>query len=643
MIYPEFIRFRYRYTNSVHRILIFLAAVMTSGSIFLQPYAAKLEITGVDPTRFPEIRVFARLRGENRGSVLTIPQDSNLFLYEDGERQELLSADVVDAGSRIMMVLDQGDGVMNTGIPLDDVRKYSLAFFQFFISSRNGFQRGRDQVMIVAQENNRSEVLSTFTGQPEHALAALENYSPGREGESHVPESGENSITLLKKALEEVSLLNSDDNSQQVEIILFTPGFMADLGGIADQARVNDIRIHVVLVREKPSEYWSLYTRKLSEETGGVFIQSAVDADTDRLLSTIRSGAKQLCLTYRSISGSTSHHLDLVLQNADISIQASKDFSINVQQPEVVIRTVTSSENLNDSMAGEVPVENGRKGDQFVVEVHVEFPDGIQQRKATASLYSEGTILNTTEVLGGTALFFLSPAEVFTSSRDTVIFYVVVQDIFGFSAASNRVTFTNPEDLSSSSGRITFWIMFILLIVLVAAGSIVFTYSRKMNGKTVKKDEVRRDELSETSTKSLNKSRAVGFLIPLEGFYGRSGKDFKLYGTTTVGRCRKYADLLIHQGEDASPISRLHCTILFQDDHFAVRDENSSNGTFLNEEPLIAFQIVRLNDGDILDLGALERGGVRVMYQSAADFQCAMDTSNESSKTKPQHELPILR
>ncbi|HUM71160.1 MAG TPA: FHA domain-containing protein, partial [Chloroflexota bacterium] len=107
------------------------------------------------------------------------------------------------------------------------------------------------------------------------------------------------------------------------------------------------------------------------------------------------------------------------------------------------------------------------------------------------------------------------------------------------------------------------------------------------------------------------------YLTVLEGDVS-VGKKLEIYGTTTIGRAKQDAELLFQQHDDTSPISRRHCTIIDEEDHFMIRDEDSANGTFLNGVRLESMAPRELQDGDEIELARVERGGVKLQFDSAA-------------------------
>jgi hypothetical protein len=59
------------------------------------------------------------------------------------------------------------------------------------------------------------------------------------------------------------------------------------------------------------------------------------------------------------------------------------------------------------------------------------------------------------------------------------------------------------------------------------------------------------------------------------------------------------------QGDLAKSVSRRHARIMIKGDEVMIEDLGSINGTYLNTERLTAYQLVPVNDGDILRLGQL--------------------------------------
>ena len=118
-------------------------------------------------------------------------------------------------------------------------------------------------------------------------------------------------------------------------------------------------------------------------------------------------------------------------------------------------------------------------------------------------------------------------------------------------------------------------------------------------------------------TNRYRRSEVRAYLELLAGD-GDVGHRYEIYGDTPIGRSRQNAELLFQQETETSPISRLHCTITDEEDHFMLRDEDSANGTFLNGERLTPVVPYRLKDGDVIELARVERGGVRLRFVAVA-------------------------
>ncbi len=129
------------------------------------------------------------------------------------------------------------------------------------------------------------------------------------------------------------------------------------------------------------------------------------------------------------------------------------------------------------------------------------------------------------------------------------------------------------------------------------------------------------DFLERTTTLTTTRRRYLApkaYLIALEGLNGTQRTRFEIYGSTTIGRSRKYAELSFHTTEEKSPVSQLHCTILDESDHFAIRDEDTTNGTFLNGVRLPPLEPHVLQDGDVVELAPVERGGIKFQFSLAS-------------------------
>jgi pSer/pThr/pTyr-binding forkhead associated (FHA) protein len=102
-----------------------------------------------------------------------------------------------------------------------------------------------------------------------------------------------------------------------------------------------------------------------------------------------------------------------------------------------------------------------------------------------------------------------------------------------------------------------------------------------------------------------------------------SGNSIEINATKKliIGRNPQIANLQIYDLVDDSSISRVHCTIYFdtQKQSFVISDENSSNGTYLNETRLNPYEIVTIKHGDTLELGRVLRSGIIFIFSVGAE------------------------
>lgn len=112
-----------------------------------------------------------------------------------------------------------------------------------------------------------------------------------------------------------------------------------------------------------------------------------------------------------------------------------------------------------------------------------------------------------------------------------------------------------------------------------------------------------------------------GFLEVLSGDDTLVGKLIPLYRhtCTTAGRSLEQAELVFNLHRPVSVVSRLHCEFDEINGIFRVRDLASTQGTFVNGMRLpVGGEGQVLLDGDRLELGPAERGGVVLRFHSAS-------------------------
>ena len=91
--------------------------------------------------------------------------------------------------------------------------------------------------------------------------------------------------------------------------------------------------------------------------------------------------------------------------------------------------------------------------------------------------------------------------------------------------------------------------------------------------------------------------KLVGWLVTFS--WSDKGDDYRLYeGRNIIGGDDK-SDIVLND----PAVSSTHCIILFRGDKARIKDELSSNGTFLNNHEI---EEAELNDGDFIKIGRTE-------------------------------------
>lgn len=89
---------------------------------------------------------------------------------------------------------------------------------------------------------------------------------------------------------------------------------------------------------------------------------------------------------------------------------------------------------------------------------------------------------------------------------------------------------------------------------------------------------------------------------------------------TVIGRDKTRADVYLDSpsAEAVASISRTHCAIIFnaKQKRYELIDQNSTNGTKLNDHPLTKGTNYPLQNGDFIELGTLDKGGFLLRFYS---------------------------
>jgi hypothetical protein len=610
-------------------------------SVHSQDEIGSMEIIELGRDDYPVItlQVFAR---DNLGNPLTSLSESDLSVKENGEEQKILSVEPIQGGLRLAFVIDPGDGSFNTGVTLTTIYQKLHNDLRIFALDRPWMLPEKDEIIVLSNEGESINVFVPPTTDPEALMAAYESYVPPI-GQAREPDDlGDFTRASLMAALKEIKLARPGFVDRKEAVVLYTPGMRADLVDVAEEALLLGVPIHIVLHRPERMKYWDEALRPLAEVTGGEFYETYEDPDVETLFDLLASQRTQYLITYQT-SLMTSEDRGVTLETTG-GITATTEYSFVVQPPDVQILAPT-----DDLVTREASSEEGLPVDAeptfVVVSARVGWPDGIPREVQGARLLVDGVAMGQGAVANDQADITWDIRSYQNEGWTPASLVVEVVDEYGLVGQSPPITIAIRYSPPISTGpELPENIMIYITagIALLSLGLALFLFfNRSRVGTAFQEAREGIVDFVERVTGRRTAMVARAYLVPLEGFDEPPSKSFEIYGTTAIGRSRRHADLLFHIGEEDSPISRLHCTLLDEDDHFSIRDEDSSNGTFVNGEQLTPLQTVRLHDGDIMDIAPLERGGLRLMFQLARMDGEERSLEQEVRMTRPKHLIDV--
>ena len=645
-------------------LLLLLALLAVLSPVAAQGPVERVVITGVDPASFPAVTLRFRALDAAGRHVPGI-QRSQISI-QDGETQAAAeSPQDEDAPLTVHFVIE-------TGISLDDAGwAAALAAVRAFAGGERmaggqtqvavSYVRGGDLVPLVAPTADASAInnLADSPNPSESTLAfampaltgLLEEMARGASGEAQV-------VVFITRQLE--SNIGRDT--------------------LVARSRETGIPIYTALLRSvvRPRTAGSSGTptpppldelvEELAGATGGVFTLMAEDpARMTDAYDDLAGRGRQYAVIYRvSDDAGGTRNVTLSLPGATGAVSDSVSYDIAVEPPRVVIRTPENGAIIPRQVqqAGGDPAQAEPATQPVVATVH--FGLNPERRVRRATLLVDGVEADSIELpprgdseeLTVNLAWDMRNVAVLGDTSHTLVVEVVDELGLADSAAA-EVTVriadvpvvsqgTNDDGGGNDSGddgddltvdtdppyevqdcyfegpicsRIELPIRnnpvaaISLLVAFLALLLAALMWINRGKAPVQRMTQTVRRGIDRI-TNRYRRSEVRGYLELLAGD-GDVGHRYEIYGDTPIGRSRQNAELLFQTEAENSPISRLHCTITDEEDHFMIRDEDSANGTYLNGERLTPIVPHRLKDGDILELARVERGGVRLRFVTA--------------------------
>jgi pSer/pThr/pTyr-binding forkhead associated (FHA) protein len=613
-------------------IILFLALAILPSDASSQEETQPIHVTHVVTDDFPTVNVRVAAWDTN---MIIIPNE-NLHVLEDGVPFEVDSVAPVDVGVRIAFVIDPGDGVNNTGITLQTVYEIAAEYLETFMAGRPWMMADVDEVTVLVQEGESTELISAMSGDPSLISQQLSSYVPpsniGRPSEA-----GAFTRTALRRGLDELQFVPGEVDKPQA-LVLFTPGMRADTSDLAERAIEAGIPIHIVMTRERASSFWEEALEPLATITGGEFATHYGIDGLEPLFENLTRRRQQLEVAYRTNSATAGQrNVTVEVEGSGETFIANGQYEVELNPPDVEVISPAPGAVINRQAIERDADPADAEPTFLTVVAEVDFPDGYERGMGPAQLLIEGTPAGQGQVVDGRSEITWDIRSYQTAGQVPATLQVVLTDELGIQGQSTPRTVSVNYIEPAESGTPQWLLIVTMVIALASLAAVVFLFLNRGHlapalagaGESI-------SDFVERVTGRRTALVAKAYLVPLEGFEELPQRSFEIYGTTAIGRSRKHADLLFHINDEDSAISRLHCTILDEDDHFTIRDEDSTNGTLVNGEKVTPLESMRLHDGDTVDVAPIERGGLRFLFQLADVTGEQPDLDEERRSTQPR-------
>jgi hypothetical protein len=580
-----------------------------------QAVPATLQIIKVDSSAFPEIRVQILLLGPG-GLESAAPSRESLSVSENNRSVEY-AIEQQEMGAEIGFVMDAGTGLFSTSAS-GATRLQEMKDAISDLTQDPLLLTGKDIFYVIAQEPNGSQVLINPETPATQIPNILSQYNPPITYNLCAPLGGVSAL------LDYYAKENSAGLGRAQAIVVFSGKMEVDkkfpMASVVAKAKAMGIRVHTVLIRHSLVEQETL--EQLAEETGGRFFYYTAEgapslAGLKPLLTGIRT---QYILTYRSPNPESGTRVVAVsMQYGQNEKPALMQYEVTVEPPVAVIRSPGEDQTVSPQSYTPTEDPQATPATGIVVIASVSWPDSHPRQIKQATLLVNG---DPQSVLSGPSdqlTFVWNPTG--ETASGPVTLQIQIEDELGLVGLSDQIVVRIeagspgllPFDLSLNN------ILAILAFLLAVAAVVLVVVFRKQvagtAGQAVGAATEFIQEVGETLRFKGRSGASKAMLVDLDGNTGTGRSSFELFGTTSMGRSKKHADLVFQANQADSPISRLHCTILEEDGAYFLRDDQSANGTYLNGVRLVPMDRNPLKDGDEIQLANPERSGVRLQFR----------------------------
>ena len=617
-------------------IIANLTPVLAEGSL------QSLAISAIDSSGFPAIKLTLQALDSNNNPITGLTPKS-INVSENGQPVDF-SIDPYTAGIRVVFLVDSGVGIDYTDMPGGDSRLSEMkSTIKDFLSQMNV----SDSVAILVQEGSNTNVINDFSSSVTALQSSLDNYNFNYSQ----PSSGYNGIFSA------LSRLKGQTDGKVPFIVFLTSGIQDTRFGkdnvTSELKNQPHPTIHAVLFRGEEGAFGPLLSDLATSGGGHYFLYNKPAIDT--LFQSMGVWRNQYLITYRS-PNSQSGNRNVVVTTSSNNIPVSATYSVTLQPPQITIQSPNKGSTVTRQAGTTTQGQSGVGTDFTTVKITIDWPDGHPRKITSVSLIvnnqTQGTTSNPNLDSSGVMNIPWDLRSYSLVGQNPVSMQIQVTDELGMTSSSTSMPFivlvqpniSVPVDICKGLPKflctaVTFvlpYTNFIAIGIALVALVLVIVFRRRIVSAGAPMVESV-GNFVKSVTKRFSVSTPKAYLEILKGA-DSDRTIFEIYGKTPIGRSREDVGLLFRENEEDSVISRLHCTILDEDDFLTIRDEDSTHGTYLNGKKLTGLEPVELHDGDLIELAEVERGGIKFKFSLADPSDKISDTNTKSNGDTPIKE-----
>jgi hypothetical protein len=636
-------------TTSLLRLIILTLLLLALGVLGAAGQAGRtFFVTDVDASVFPGVQFHMRAVDLDN-KVITGLNPTNLAVYENGQQvSDLQVTPNADGPVTYIFVIDQGRLANFTSFQLSNIRQVisSLVSGGYFVD-------GRDTVLVLGRQFINSDQTVTLLPATQTATdlttwVANFNFSAGT--------GSTKGLLGVEDAIRQLSELVPVPGSQTTAILYITR-FIEDPSAAvaptsaqntAAEARKNHTSIYIFQTDFNQSRKDALQI--LADGSDGQY----APLDRTNFLSaasivyqSIDAQRAYYSVSYRSPVAEGGQREITIDTPGRPNLGVTGSYEITLQPPAVsILEPVGNSTIRREASLGEEDEVPTFDVSQLRVSAEISWPDGFPRSVSSAQLFVNGNLETSISPAGDQSRFDFDwdLSDINQAGLNPVSLEVRVEDELGLSASSASnvtVEVILPPDPAGSGLRVTPTLagvsVFVLCImgaaVLGTVGAIV-VYTRKRSAQVARSAAPAKAEVMHTLIAAVAPELVLATLTVQEGPTGLINEVFRINSIRTVlGRDPTKAEITFYADEESS-VSRMHCTILLDDDNqFRLIDNQSTSGTRLNGRRIHPDVPVVLADGDEIVLGNLAQRGVKLRFSLATEDDISPYSGSADDRT----------